>query len=147
MAETYLTSLVLWNHVAVGEAVVTVGERERNQLVDIAARACRASDKVHDFAAQLEGLIERLRRWLSDHFEKINAAYLSVRDEDLLFLIVQKNARFDADLTDSLTELDLLIANSPDLGLVDLEVMEVPPLSTDSLRSLLSASTILFDAK
>lgn len=147
MAQADLTSLLLWKDISVGQPTIVAARSEPNNLVDAAARACRASGKTDEFATQFRSLVDALRHWLESHREKAGAAYLAVREEDLLFLVVQKNARFDADLSDSLTELDLAIANGPQFDLVDLEVLAVPPLSPDSLKSILSAGTIVYDAK
>lgn len=72
---------------------------------------------------------------------------MTVRERDLLFLCVQKDARFDPEFTDSLTELDLHIASGPEFELVDLEVMSVPPLSAESLRAVLASGTVVYDAQ
>lgn len=100
-----------------------------------------------EFAWQFERLLSVLRTWLLDRSETINGAHLTVRERDLLFVVVRKDARFNAELTDALTELDLSIANEPGFGLIDLEVLSVPPLSAESLRALLSFGTVLQHAE
>lgn len=147
MADVNLTSLIFWNDAAATPPIVLAGRGEQQRLAAAAARACRASQKAEFFNNQFQRLLSTLRDWLDGHRTKVRAAYLTVRDRDLLFLCVQKEARFDPELTDSLTELDLHIANDPEFELIDLEVMAVPPLSAESLQAVLASGTVVYDAQ
>lgn len=146
MADAYSSSLILWN--AGAAPVFTAPPRhDRPRLEEVAARACRASKKMDEFEWQFEKLLSLLETWLREHSERINEAHLTVRERDLLFVVVRTDARFDAELTDALTELDILIADDPELVLIDLEVLSVPPLSAESLRAVLSFGTVLHHAE
>lgn len=147
MLESDLTPLLLWNDSSKGHPLVAAARDEQDRLLCAAARACRAAHKANEFTAQFQGLVAALHTWLGEHRDNVDAAYLAVRERDLLFLVVQKKAPFDADLSDSLTDVDLSIANDSGFELIDLEVMAVPPLSADSLKAMLSSGTVVYDAK
>jgi hypothetical protein len=136
MLETNFTSLLLFNDGAATPPMVVPKRRDEPRLEDIAAKACRAT-KLDAFTAQFERLLAVLRAWLSEHGESIQSAHLTVRERDLLFVVVQKDARFSAELADLLTELDIAVAEAPEFVLIDMEVLTVPPLSAESLRAVL----------
>lgn len=147
MVEAHFSSLILFNDGAVMPSFVARVGQDQPRLEEIAATACRASNRLNAFSRQFERLLSVLRDWLREHDEKIQAAHLTVRERDLLFVVMQKDARFDAELTDALTELDISIANDPELKLIDLEVLAVPPLSAEALRAVLTFGTVLHNAQ
>jgi hypothetical protein len=146
MSDAYLTSLLLWNEFSADQPVQVSG-RDDSRIADAAAQACHASANPNGFTAQFDKLVDALHRWLHGYQDKIKSAYLAIRARDLQLLVVQKDARFDAVFADALTDLDLLIANSRDFDLIDLEVMAVPPISMESLNAMRSSGTVVYDAK
>lgn len=147
MADANFSSLILFNDGAAVPPIIVPKHRDEPRLEEIAANACRASKKLDVFTAQFERLLNVLRNWLGEHRESIKAAHLTVRERDLLFVAVQKDARFNAELADLLTDLDISIAEAPEFDLIDLEVLAVPPLSAESLRAVLSFGTLLHHAQ
>lgn len=77
-----------------------------------------------------------LQGWIVPFLSKIQSAHVVVRERDLLFRLTQKDARFDRELVDALTELDLSISNRRDLRLIDLEVMATPPAADEMHNSI-----------
>ena len=60
-----------------------------------------------------------------------------MRDAGLLFLVVLKEKPFNQKIEDSLTELDIAIAQDDDLDLIKLSVLALPKASKDSIESFL----------
>jgi hypothetical protein len=113
-----------------------------------AARACQVFDKARDFAKQFRELVDTtLAQWIDRNRAHIQSAHLTIRERDILFVVVQKRPEFDANLSDSLTDLDLAVANSHDLGLIDLEVLLIPSVSEESCTAFLSSGHRLKYAK
>jgi hypothetical protein len=109
--------------------LVTVGE---------AIRACKAFDKFADFHRQIRRVVAILSVWIENHKSQIAEAYLAVRDVGLLFLIVQNAKAFDQELEDSLTDLDVAIAQDAELNLIKLSVLALPRASEESIHSFLN---------
>ena len=139
MSEATCTSLYLVSDAYNGTGTVLAEAEQFAALAGAAARACNVCGDRKEFDAQFHELLDVLRSWLEARREKIKSARLAARDADLLFLVMQKEAKFDSGLADGLSELDLQVANSPKLKLIDLEVLAVPPVSEDSLQSLLAS--------
>jgi hypothetical protein len=148
MSEATCTSLFFRGDADNGASTVLAGAEQLAAMAGDAARACQVHGERKQFDAQFHELLRVLREWLEARREKVKSARLSARDTDLLFLVMQKQARFDPDLADALSELDLKVANSRKLNMVDLEVLAVPPVSEDSLQSLLASREAAYqDAK
>lgn len=106
-----------------------------------ASQACRACDESEAFGVEFRELLSVLQAWVVPFRFKIQSAQLVVRERDLFFRVLQKDAGFDRELVDALTELDLAISNRRDLRLIDLEVMATPPAGDEAANSMLSCST------
>lgn len=63
---------------------------------------------------------------------------MTVRHSAFLLLIVQNHEAFNQDLEDSLTDLDLSIAQDEDYNLIRLNVLALPKASRDSIDSFLT---------
>lgn len=148
MLEASYRSLCLLGDSENGAGTVLAEAEHVAATAGAAVHGCRPPDDRKQFDAQFHELLAVLRGWLEVHREKIKSARLAVRDADLLFLVMQKQARFDPELAEALSELDLQVANSPKLNLIDLEVLTVPPVSEGSLQSLLASREAAYqDAK
>lgn len=90
------------------------------------------------FRTQFDRLVERLGAWCVDHREKILDAFLTTRGTGLLFLVVTKQRKFDGELQDEVTSLDLDIANEPSLDRIRLSTLVLPCVDEDELRSFVS---------
>jgi hypothetical protein len=64
--------------------------------------------------------------WSQQHSRAIRSSHLTIRDSGLLFVVVQTGRTFDQELCDDLVDLDLAIANDPELDLIRLDVLAVP---------------------
>lgn len=149
MAKADRTSLVLLDESS-GSQEAMVKMRDGDMFfvaMTDAAQACRAIDKFKDFRPQFSTLLETLDQWIESHRDKVRSAYLTIRDHDMLFVVMQKQRQFDPELADSLTDLDLAIANSDDLSLIDVDVMAIPFVSDDSAKAFLSSGNVITHAK
>lgn len=105
--------------------------------VAAAIDACKAAGKEQEFWRQFSEMQDKLSRWLVSQRDLIEEAYITVRDSAILFLAVQKSPAFNPDLEDSLTGIDLQIAQDKDLDLIRLNVLAIPKVSKPAVDSLL----------
>ncbi len=148
MSKAERTSLALLVEGSQGEAMVKMedGDVFFVAMTD-AARACQAVDKFKDFHTQFKTLLATLQQWIEANRAKIRSAHITNRERDMLFLVMQQNAEFDPALADSLSELDLAVANSASLSLIDMDVMSIPPVSADSAKAFLASGEVITYAK
>ena len=119
--------------------IVTPADEDRLYLtVQEAIHACKAVTSSAKFTKQFQALLDYLAVWLSDHEDKIDYAYLTVRDRGLLFLPIQKGLAYDSVLSDSFTYLDLEIANNPAYDLIELSVLGLPKASDANIASFIN---------
>jgi hypothetical protein len=118
--------------------VETEGEDRFIVTVGAAIQACKKYEDYLQFSRQARKLLARLQLWMKTEDAKVRDAYVTVRDSAFLFLVVQRGQSFDRDLEDSLTELDLSIAQDEDLALIRLNVLALPNASEDSINSFLT---------
>jgi len=126
--------------------VLVVPEDEDRFLVsvDAAVKACQAADKTLQFGRQFRDiLLPRLGLWISDRADKLKKAYLTVREEGLLFVAILARAEYDRELEDDLSELDIAVARDPHLDLIDLEVLALPNASDAAHASFLNPEATL----
>jgi len=105
------------------------------RTVGEAIAACRAYERIAEFRQQFEALLNLLKKWLNERPDKVDKAFLTVRDRGLLFLVVTKEVRYDDKLEDELVELDLAIGNNNDFSEIDLEVLALPQTEEDNYGS------------
>ncbi|MFO0970183.1 MAG: hypothetical protein U0793_31920 [Gemmataceae bacterium] len=91
-----------------------------------------------EFSKQSRKLLGRLQQWIEEHKADIAEAFMTVRHSAFLLLIVQNHEAFNQDLEDSLTDLDLSIAQDEDYNLIRLNVLALPKASRDSIDSFLT---------
>lgn len=119
-----------------GQIVVTTRDGDRfiiklNRAIEI----LRVADK-DQFPKQFHLLSRVLAEWIRDH-SGIRAAYLTVRDGALAFIVVRDMCEYDEDFEDALSALDLAVANDPDLNLIKLNTVALPAASQDAVSSFL----------
>ena len=142
------TSIILLDENAAGDVFVIPKDRDKFILtVEEAVRACRASAESIRFSDQFQSLLDKLAVWLHSHRERIKSAHLTIRESDILLLVMQRQTRFDQELVDALTELDLEIANSEAYDLIKLNTLSTPPVSTESAKAFLSSGHVYTYAK
>lgn len=101
--------------------------------------ACGSVENVQRFGKQLDTLLARLGAWIGCHSDDVQEAYLTFRDAALLFLVVRKTRKFNEPLENSLTDLDIEIAQDESLNLIKLSVLALPQTSEENVRSFLSS--------
>jgi len=127
-----------------GTVVVTPADQDRFALtVEEAVKACRAYEQASAFRHQFQILLRMLADWIGQHRDQVAEAYVTVRDAGLLFLVVKKVPQYDDALEDQLTELDLAVAQDPNLDLIRLSVLAVPPASQEAIDSFLASGFTL----
>ena len=107
--------------------------------VEEAIAACRAFKDQIEFGDQFKLLLERLGDWILERKPFLREAFVVVRDQGLLFLVVMDGVSFDSPFEDELTDLDIEIANNDDYRLIRLDVLALPKCSGDSVNSFLAS--------
>ncbi|MCR9206601.1 MAG: hypothetical protein NXI28_00115 [bacterium] len=103
-------------------------------------RACQLHDSAERFRVQFNLLVKRLGAWLKDQHE-VRSAFLTLRDSQLLFLVVTETSEYDADFEDALSDLDIELANDADLSDIGFGVLSLPNVPADSLESFMHPTT------
>ena len=91
-----------------------------------------------DFQIQFKETINLLAVWIKKNTKHIAKAYLTIRDAGLLFVIIQKGIKYNGKFEDTLTALDLKIANQKTLSDIKLNVMALPNTTRDVYETFLS---------
>lgn len=126
-----------------GMVTVTPKDRDRfsiqlNRAIEILQRAAKAEQ----FRSQFSLLLRTLAEWLKSR-DDVQSAHVTLRDGSLLFLVMRKSADYDEAFEDELSDLDVAIANDTDLDLIRLNIMSLPCVSNDGLRSFLDPNLAL----
>ena len=108
------------------------------QTVDEAIRACQSIKTTADFQIQFKKTLNLLAVWIKKNTKHIAKAYLTIRDAGLLFVIIQKGIKYNGKFEDTLTALDLKIANQKTLSDIKLNVMALPNTTRDVYETFLS---------
>lgn len=103
----------------------------------------RLMECADQFEAQFSLLLAVFAEWIGEHEEKIKEAYVTMQGEILAFVVVQNSTECDEQFEDELTDLEFSIANDPDLNLISLNTMPLPPVTEDALRSFIDESLLL----
>lgn len=128
-----------------GSVVVTPDDEDRFMItVEAAIRACQAYHQQAVFRMQFKQTLQKVAEWLRAHESHVGQAYVTVRDAGLLFLVVRKQPQYDSGFEDDLTDLDLQIAQDPDLNLIRLSVLAIPPCTDDGVNSFLMHDYLLY---
>ena len=123
------------------KVVLSAEDNDRFVLtVEEAIAACRVYDPSGRarLQTQFKRLLDLLGEWVGDHSEKIEKAFLTVRDRGLLFLVMMNQVQYDPALEDDLTELDLQIANEPDFQDFSVSVLALPECGADAYLSFIN---------
>ena len=113
-----------------------------------AIEACVAGQKQNydsfvKFQEQFQRMLVRVGAWIERHRNKIQAAHLTMRDSDVLFVAVQESPTYDPGLEDELTSLDIDVARDQDLDLIRLNVLCIPPSGPDGESAFLIPGRVL----
>jgi hypothetical protein len=151
MAEIQTNSIVILDEELDPETQVQVLQKSRDRFflsLSEAVQAC-ASFATHknDYSDQVSDLLNILHKWVEGHHSRIRAAHLTIRPRgDLLFIVVQKEHKFDESLSSDLTQLDLDIANDEAYKLITFDVLAIPAVSRESANAFLSSGKVLTHA-
>jgi hypothetical protein len=122
--------------------MVTVTPRDADRYAIKMQRAIellQVGQKIEQFNQQFQLLQNILADWLRQR-DDILGAYITFRDGLLAFVVVRNVVRYDEQFEDSLSELDMSIANDVDLDLIRLRTISLPCVSDDALTSFLDSS-------
>lgn len=106
-------------------------------------QACNIQQEGNEVESQFNDLKNILGNWVHKHKEKIDRAFVTIRDTRLLFLVTTKNMEYDSQFEDELTALDWDIANTPFLSAIKLSVLSLPCCDQETCESFLSPPIIL----
>ncbi len=124
--------------------IVKPDDAERfTMTVEETIRACQLNKKVSEFNPIFNRLLQRLALWIKKHAEKIDDAYITVRDACLFFVVVQKMKTYDRQFEDVLTELDLSIARDTLFADIRLNVLAIPKTSPEAILTFLNPTMTL----
>lgn len=110
------------------------GDRFITQASEI-AKVLRIIDteQIMRFHEQLRDLRGHLKSWVNQHRDSIKAAMLSTRDHGLIFIVVPQLPTYNRAFEDSITELDLDVANDSRFSELKLSVFVLPSSSPESI--------------
>jgi len=126
--------------------VVVIPENEDRFMTTVqeAAEACKESQKWAAFHQQFKnGLLPKLGQWLSQYDDKVDRAFIGLRDGGLLFLVTRKAVRFDGKFTNSLAKLDIAVACDAELDLISMEMLALPQVDEDAVWTFLDRKSAL----
>ncbi len=139
MQTNQTTRWIHLDHADDAEVVVTTEAGDVFTLpLQAAIQACGSAEKVNLFRKQFGSMLGMLSTWLDANSAAVQQAFVTFRDAGLLFLVVRNASRFDDAFEDSLTDLDLAVAQDENLGLIELSVLALPKSSQESVAAFLS---------
>ncbi|WP_171188194.1 hypothetical protein [Alienimonas chondri] len=125
--------------------VETEGEDRFTIRLHKAIEYLRVASRQEQFERQFRVLQKELDVWVRSE-SSLKGAYLTIRDEALLFVAVMEKMECDPDFEDRLSELDLRLHHDQDLNLIRLNVMAVPAVSKSVLSDFLDREFCLTHA-
>lgn len=111
--------------------------------IEMAIEACRAFRSQIRFKDQFDLLVNRLAAWIGQWRSELAAAYLTIRDFGLLFLVVTRSKEFHSQIEEAVTDLDLEIAQDDDYDLIRLAMHVLPICDPELVQSFLSRDMAL----
>lgn len=129
-----------------GTVVVTPRDEDRFALtIDAAIQACAIHVQREQQLTRFRLLLNRLAEWLrcQEPKNKISRALLTERDGMLLFLVIMRGTRFDPELENDLTQLELDILDDPQLKDFPFTVMALPQLDEEQLKSFVNPQIVI----
>ena len=80
--------------------------------------ACKDHFQKKQAGEQFGELLDKLGTWVFERSDDIFKSFITVHDNALLFLIVTNSTNYNDKLQDSITDLDIEIANDPDFSTI-----------------------------
>jgi hypothetical protein len=101
-----------------------------------AVEACRIFDRFKvRFEEQLDSLKDKLGEWIEQHSDRVQHAFLTLREDTFWFVVVMQGVRFDDDLEGDLSELVLEIASNPEFSAINFDAQMLPFCSEACYKS------------
>lgn len=120
-----------------GYVTVTPSDESRFAIkIRRAVEILQVGANLDEFKAQFQVLLSVLAGWLKTR-KDIADAYITTNDGTLAFLVVRNIATYDEEFEDSLSDLDMDIANDVDLDKVRIRAISLPSVSDEALASFL----------
>jgi hypothetical protein len=117
---------------------VQISDASRQHYIltmDQAVKACHAYNSQYVFSDQFDSLLAHLVSWCSNRKEVVSRGIMTVRDNGILFVLVQKNLRLDANLESDVSDLMHEIINDSRFSLIRLEVLSLPSCDPEEVTS------------
>lgn len=127
------------------DGTVTVTPRNEDRFtikMRKAVEILRQANTEESFEEQFNLLLKEIAEWLSDR-DDIQSAYVTLSDGELSLVVLRNKVAYDAEFEDQLSALDYRIANDPDLDLIHLHTLALPPVSEQALSQFLDRSFVL----
>ena len=105
--------------------------------IDDVVNACKSKAELTEFCRQVGTLLNRLAAWLEERGGEVGAAYVGLEPEGAIFVVVRKAKAFDPAFEDSLSILDLEVAQDSEFELIKLRVLALPWSSKETVASFL----------
>jgi len=127
------------------EIVVTAKNQLRFSIQkDRAIEALRVFKEAERFSLQFTLLLEeKLARWIKNRSDHIRTAFLTLRENFLVFVVVQSDVAYNGELQDDLADLEFTITQDTDLDLIRLRTVMLPPVDDESLGSFLDPKMLI----
>jgi len=120
-----------------GDILVTPSDENRFCVkVGKAIEILRQHDRESQFGKQFSVLVKRLAEWINDN-GRGSRAFLTAGEGVLRFVVMRNEVRYDEEITDALSDLELEIANDQDLALIKVNTTALPLVSEEALQSFL----------
>ena len=118
-------------------------QKRFNIQKDLAIEVLQKAKESERFDKQFALLLERLAQWINDQSDKIAHGIITLQDGSLAFVAIQHSGKYDEQFQDALADVDLEIANDPDLDLIQLKTIALPNVSGESLSSFIDKRMVL----
>ncbi len=83
-------------------------------------------------------LLRVLGNWLSTR-DDILMAFITLRDGGLAFVVIRSESRYDAAFEDDLSDLDIEVSEDPQLELVPINSLALPPANECAIDTFLDS--------
>jgi hypothetical protein len=123
--------------------VIRVVPRDLERFEIHKDRAIRVLQLANEGEKQLQLLISRLLEWTKSHSQEVAEGYLTLRDSTFVFFAINRTVECSDETEDAISDLDLEIANDPDLDTIRLNAMLLPMASPESLHSFFNDKFLL----
>ena len=123
---------------------VTARDQQRFEIQkDRAIEVLRQAKNAERFGKQFDLLLSILGSWLQDRTDRLISAHLTLHDGAFAFLVIMRQFQYNPELEDQLSDLDIQVANDPQLDLIRVNMSLMPPVSEEALSSFLDPDFFL----